>query len=154
MTLPTVPLFPTTPFNVGTIGKQKQLTWYGIVEEYFHFCKYPLICSVFHASTLPESAGTVPGTVAELKRQDWRTVPKGHGMNQQSLFDDDSPQTIPRCPRCKGESFMPIVGGSGRMRCCKCGWMIAINENGPTVRRAGLDRVIRTFMSAESEWHF
>lgn len=58
-------------------------------------------------------------------------------MIQTGLFDaadvPTGPAVVPRCPACKGESFAPITGGTGRMRCLKCGWMIVINQNGQTV---------------------
>lgn len=58
-------------------------------------------------------------------------------MIQNGLFDaadaTAGPAAVPRCPACNGESFAPITGGTGRMRCLKCGWMIVVAPNGQTV---------------------
>ena len=51
-------------------------------------------------------------------------------MTQRTLFDADAPEVHAVCPTCKGERFMPITGGSGRLRCLRCGWLIVIAADG------------------------
>ena len=50
-------------------------------------------------------------------------------MSKTLFTDADEPApAVPRCPTCGCDKFAPITGGSGRLRCQKCGWLIVIDN--------------------------